>query len=237
MVTSVHDICTDALQKIGAVAIEETPSAAELKGALTRLNEMIEAWNTERLAVYGVKTETFSLTPAKSEYTMGAGGDFNTDRPVRIERAQIRDSAGNDFSCNYTENYQRYADIVTKSTASVLPQLIYDDANFPLRTLKFWPVPSDGSYSVVLYTLRQIAGFTSLSDTVSVPPGYKRALKFNLAVEIGPEYGKKATNDLMTLAVTSKADIKRANVTINELRSPNEYVGNAGRAYNWLTGE
>lgn len=237
MVTSVHDICTDALQKIGAVAIEETPSAAELQGALTRLNEMIEAWNTESLAVYGVKTEVFSLVPSQATYTLGAGGDFNTDRPVHIKRVQIRDSANNDFSCHYTENYQEYADIVTKQTGSVLPQLCYDDSNFPLRNLTFWPIPSDGSYSAVLYNLRLLAGFTGLSDTVSVPPGYKRALKYNLAIELGPEYGKKATNDLINLATMSKADIKRANVTIELLRSPNEYVGNAGRAYNWLTGE
>lgn len=237
MVTSVHDICTDALQKIGAVAIEETPSAAELQGAMTRLNEMIEAWNTERLAVYGVDLETFSLVSGKSDYTMGAGGDFNTSRPVRIEKAQIRDAEGSDFNCSYTTHYQRYSQIVTKTTASVLPQLIYDDGDFPLRNLRFWPVPNDASYSVVLYTMRQLAGFTSLSDTVTVPPGYKRALKYNLALELGPEYGKKGTNDLINLAVNAKADIKRANVTIAELQTPNEYAGDGGRAYNWLTGE
>ncbi len=237
MVTSVHDICTDALQKIGAVAIEETPTAAELQGAMTRLNEMIEAWNTERLAVYGVDIEIFALTPGKSTYTMGAGGDFNTSRPVRIEKAQTRDSNNSDFSCRYTENYQEYSQIVTKATSSVLPQLIYDDAAFPLRNLRFWPVPTDGSYSAVLYTMRQLAGFTSLSDTVIVPPAYKRAFKYNLSIELGPEYGKKATNDLISLAVTSKADIKRANVTINQLQTPNEYLGNGGQAYNWLTGE
>lgn len=237
MVTSVHDICTDALQKIGAVALEETPSAAELQGALTRLNEMIEAWNTERLTVYGVQEEVFSLVAGQGTYTMGSGGDFNTTRPVRIERCKIRDASNNDFTCVYTDHHQRYSQIVTKTTQSVLPQLVYDDGNFPLRNLKFWPVPSDATYSAVLYTLRQLAGFTSLSDTVTVPPGYKRALKYNLALEIGPEYGKKATDDIINLAVNAKADIKRANVTIEELHAPNEYAGEGGRAYNWLTGE
>ena len=236
MVTSVHDICTDALQKIGAVAVEETPSAAELQGAFTRLNEMIEAWNTERLAVYGVKQEAFALTPGKATYTMGAGGDFNTDRPVRIEKIITRDSLQNDFSVHHTEDYKEYADIVTKSTGSVLPQVIWDDGNFPLRTLSYWPVPTDGSYSSVIFSMRQIGGFTSLSDSVIVPPGYKRSLKYNLAVELGPEYGKKATNDLIGLAVTSKADIKRRNVVIGKLKSGPMYSG-GGRAFNWLNGD
>lgn len=236
MVTSVHDICTDALQKIGAVAVEETPSAAELQGALTRLNEMIEAWNTERLAVYGVKQQTFSLQAGKASYTMGTGGDFNTDRPVRIEKIITRDAQGNDFSAHHTEDYQEYASIVTKTTGSVLPQVIWDDGDFPLRTLTYWPVPSDASYSSVIFSMRQIAGFTSLSDTVIVPPGYKRALKYNLSIELGPEYGKKATNDLIGLAVTSKADIKRRNVTIGKLQADTMY-GGGGKAFNWLTGE
>lgn len=236
MTTSVHDICTDALQKIGAVALEETPTAAELQSALTRLNEMIEAWNTEKLAVYGVTQEAFALQAGKATYTLGSGGDFDTTRPVRIVKVINRDSSNNDFSCHYTEDYQEFAEIVSKQTQSSLPQVIWDDANFPLRTLSYWPVPNDASYSSVIFALRQISGFTSLSDTVQVPPGYKRALKYNLAIECGPEYGKKATNDLIGLAVTSKADIKRRNYTIGKLKSDPMYVG-GGRAYNWLTGE
>lgn len=236
MTTSVHDICTDALQKIGAVAIEETPTAAELQGAMTRLNEMIEAWNTERLAVYGVSQEVFSLIAGKQTYTMGVGGDFNTSRPVRIEKIITRDSGNADFACHHTEDYQEYSQIVTKFTQSSLPQLVWDDGDFPLRTLHYWPVPSDASYSSVIFAMRQISGFTSLSDTVTVPPGYKRALKYNLSIELGPEYGKKATSDLISLAINSKADIKRRNVTIGKLK-PDAMYGGGGQAYNWLTGE
>lgn len=239
MATSVHDICTGALQNIGAVAIEETPTAAELNGAMNTLNNMIEAWNTEKLAVPGVRPETFALTPAKSTYTIGTGGDFNTTRPIRIVKARIKDAAGTEYSCEVTENYEYYAAIVVKSTQSVLPTLIYDDSNFPLKTLYFWPVPSSGSYSVVLWNMAQLSGFTSLADEVIVPPGYKRALEYNLSIELGPKYGKKATADLIQLAIMSKADIKRTNISIGELQADPMYVGggSGGRPFNWLTGE
>ena len=49
---------------------ERSPSkkpltAAELNGAMNTLNNMIEAWNTEKLAVPGVRPETFALTGAR----------------------------------------------------------------------------------------------------------------------------------------------------------------------------
>ena len=87
--------------------------------------------------------------------------------------------------------------------------------------------------------MAQLAGFTSLADSVIVPPGYKRALEYNLSIELGPKYGKKATADLVQLAIMSKADIKRTNYTIGELKADPMYVGadQGGRPFNWLTGE
>lgn len=237
MATSVHDICTGALQNIGAVAIEETPTAAELIGAMNVLNNMIEAWNTESLAVPGVRPETFALAAGQATRTIGTGGDFNTARPVRIVKARIKDAAGTEYDCEVTENYDYYASIIVKSTQSVLPTLIYDDGGFPLKTLYFWPVPSDASYSVVLWNMEQISGFTSLSDNVIVQPGCKRALEYNLSIELGPKYGKKATADLIQLAIMSKADLKRSNYTIGELKADPGLVGSGGRPFNWLTGE
>lgn len=136
-----------------------------------------------------------------------------------------------------TENYDYYASIIVKSTQSVLPTLIYYDAGVPLGTLYFWPVPSDASYSVVLWNMEQISGFTSLSDNVIVQPGCKRALEYNLSIELGPKYGKKATADLIQLAIMSKADLKRSNYSIGELKADPGLVGSGGRPFNWLTGE
>lgn len=237
MATSVHDICTGALQNIGAVAIEETPTAAELIGAMNVLNNMIEAWNTESLAVPGVRPETFALSAGQATRTIGTGGDFNTTRPIRIVKARIKDSGGTEYDCEVTENYDYYASIIVKSTQSVLPTLIYYDAGVPLGTLYFWPVPSDASYSVVLWNMEQISGFTSLSDNVIVQPGCKRALEYNLSIELGPKYGKKATADLIQLAIMSKADLKRSNYSIGELKADPGLVGSGGRPFNWLTGE
>ena len=41
-----------ALRLLGILAEGETPSAAMSQDALVALNQMIESWNTERLAVF-----------------------------------------------------------------------------------------------------------------------------------------------------------------------------------------
>lgn len=229
------DICTDALRVLGTIALEETPTSAESQQALQLLNDLLETWNIEKLAVYGVRFEVFPFIVGQAAYTIGQGGDFNTVRPVQIEKAYVRDPGGNDFVCNITENFTTYSNIITKTTPSTLPNICYDDSNFPLKTLRFWPVPSDSAYSIVLWMLRPITDFASLVATFSMPPGYKRALTYNLAIELAPRYGKPVTNDMATLANGSKAQIKRINYTIDTM-SFDPTLTARGIAFNWLTG-
>jgi hypothetical protein len=50
------------------------------------------------------------------------------------------------------------------------------------------PVPSAAD-TLVLYTWQQLSRFAATSDTFDLPPGYARAIRYNLALELAPEYG------------------------------------------------
>ena len=50
------------------------------------------------------------------------------------------------------------------------------------------------------------------SDTVSVPPGYADAIRYNLAVKLAPEWGRTITPEVAEMARTSKAAIQRLNL-------------------------
>jgi len=49
---SAGDIINGSLRLLGVLAEGETPSAATSQDALTALNQMIDSWNTERLATF-----------------------------------------------------------------------------------------------------------------------------------------------------------------------------------------
>jgi hypothetical protein len=62
-VYSAGDQINRALRLLGVLAEGETPSAATSQDALVALNQMIESWNTERLAVFNTQDQVF-LWPA-----------------------------------------------------------------------------------------------------------------------------------------------------------------------------
>ncbi len=229
------DIIKAALHNIGAIAIEEVPTAAEANDAFNLLNNMIAVWNTENLMIYSVNPEVFPVVPNQLSYTMGPGGNFNTARPVLIEDAYMRDSAGNDYKMSIV-NYETYSAIITKTTSSALPTVMYDNQDFPLKTLTFWPKASDGSYSFVLWVWKAVASFAALSDTLSLPPGYQAALEFNLSVWLSPRYGKTVSPDLALLASSTKAQLKKINYEVKELVFDPTLTGK-GRVFNWLSGQ
>jgi hypothetical protein len=228
----VLDLLTDAMQEIGALAIGEVLGADEAKKCLTKLNDMIEAWNTEAMTVYSIVEEVFPVVANKPSYTMGPGGDFDTVRPVRIVDMYSRDSQGNDYPVDSTVNYDTYSAILPKYITSPLAQLCYNDNNFPLITLFPWPIWNDASYSVVIWSWQAISSFSSYTTTISLPPGYNRALKYNLALELGPTFGMPISNDLRDLASSSKAQLKRINTTILQMGIDN-FLLKTPVGWNW----
>jgi len=185
--------------------------------------------------IYNVVPELFNYVGGQASYTMGVGGDFNTARPVTIEAAYNHGNNGTpsqvDFPIEVTTNFERYSEIVTKEVQTQLPIIMYDDGNFPLKTLYFWPIPVDTTYRPQLWSWGIVTSFTSTSDVISLPPGYSRALQKNLAVEISPSFGKQISPALAMQALESKSALKRINYTMDTLDMPRgipRTVGNYG---------
>src|SRR5690606_16366738 len=80
----------------------------------------------------------------------------------------------------------------------------------PLATLYFFPVP-DKTYTVYLRHEQQLQYFSSLTEEVYLPPGYRRAIEYNLAMEIAPEFGLQVPPLVAQVAATSKGWVKVAN--------------------------
>lgn len=222
------DLINRALRLIGALEPGESPSAQETADGLTALNAMIDSWQTERLAIYAMQATTKVLTVGDGTYTIGSSGDINTTRPVRINSAYItKDSI--DYPCDQltSQGYRSFAD---KTTTTNIPEYFYYEPTYPLGTIYLYPVPSE-AVTLNLNLWVPIQSFATSSTSVSLPPGYERALTYSLAVEIAPEYGKSVSAEVAGSAISAKSSIKRANAASNPIYARLEQGGGV-RKYN-----
>lgn len=211
--TTALDIITGALRRINAYAPGETLSAQDANDALTLLNDLLDTWSTEHLTVFNNNEFTFTLQPGKYSYTIGTGGDVNTPRPLRITNVYTRitasGSTGIDYPCQVISG-DEYTSIGLKAQPGPWPKVVYYNENFPLGNLLFWPAPNTAG-EVHLWTDNIFSLFSNLTDQVSLPQGYARALKLNLALELAPEYKKPVEPILVEQARTAKAALKALN--------------------------
>jgi len=207
---TVRDLIEGSLRLLGAISTGQNASAAEAADGLSSLNQMISSWSTNGLTVFKQTREEFDLVPSQSVYTIGAGGNFNTSRPVDLNRAAIQIN-GSEIPIDILQNQEQWADIISKSVTSSFPCAVYLDGSYPLNNLNVWPVPSV-STKLVLYSKKAITNFVSVNDVISMPEGYERALRFNLAVEMAPEFNKEPSATTFAIAQESLGNIKRMNL-------------------------
>ena len=68
----------------------ETPSSETANDALYALNQMIDSWDTERLAVFSTQDQVFSWPSGERTRSLGPTGDFVGERPVLLDDATIQ---------------------------------------------------------------------------------------------------------------------------------------------------
>lgn len=201
------DIITRALRSLSVLAQGESADSDQLSDGLVSLNDMLVAWSNERLTVYKTVQESIALVGGQSAYDIGSGAtSINTVRPIKIEGAFIR-LGGVDYPLQILTREQ-YNEISNKSLSSDLPCALYYDPGFPTSNIRIYPAPTGGT--LYFDSWKPFSAFSTVSDAVSLPPGYDRALRLNLAVEMMPDY--QVQNPMVLgLAKESKAGLKRAN--------------------------
>ena len=235
--STARDLIKASLRLIGASASGETPSAEESTEGLSSLNDMIESWSNEDLLIPSITREVFPLSASTRRYSMGASGDFNTTRPMMVETVLIQESGTNPVSelpmRIMTSN--EFASIQVKDTQSTIPTYVWVEYSNPLIYLNFYPVPSEAK-NVVIYSQKALSTISNLSTELTFPPGYNRALKYNLALEIAPEYGMQISPDIQRIAMEAKANIKRKHTKPQYLYADAAVLGQGG-TFNYLTGD
>ena len=208
---SANDQINRALRLLGVLAEGETPSAAVSQDALMALNQMIDSWNTERLAVFSTQDQIYLWPTSTIKRTLGPTGDFVGNRPILIDDSTyFRDPSTNVSFGVKLINQQQYNGIAVKTVTSTYPQVMWVNMTYPDIEMYIYPMPTR-LLEWHFVSVEELTQPANLSTQILFPPGYLRAFTYNLACEIAPEFGVEPSPQVQRIAMYSKRDLKRIN--------------------------
>lgn len=229
-----------ALQEIGVVSEGNQPTTSDLSVASDILDQWLDSTQADRLWIFAIQRMLFVPAQLKQTYTLGPGGDFNvTPRPAKVTRYGV-------ISLNNPQQplelpldsltEAQWQSIPVKGITSALPQRVWDDNQFPLRNLNLWPVPN----VQVDFTVYQWAALTAWPDYVTdvqFPPGYARAIRLSLAIELGDIFGaaRMVSPLMIQKAQQAVSRLKAMNAPMIDLRVDKMLQEPEHGYYNWLT--
>ena len=247
MTTTVREIIKSSLLKINAIQPGEEPTDSDLDISLESLQGMVDSWSNDRLNIYTINPYYFEAVAGQQIFTLGPGGDWDIPRPMSIQQAVLRYNAqvNNNtnpptftFPSNTADlpiaiaNDAQWASIAVKQLSAVFPTILYDDGNYPLRNIYLYPIQNVNQV-IGLWLWQPLDNFTSLNDPIEFPPGYERAIVYNLAMELAPEFGKVLSEEVIGTATDSKMTIAAIN-SDPQFMGQDRSLGKLSTQYNWI---
>jgi hypothetical protein len=210
---SAYTLTYGALRELGVLRVGSTPSPEWLQDGFDKLNQILDAWNTESLLVPSVARDVYSLTAGTQEYTLGPQGDLDGNRPPRIDAAGIIPSGGTEYAVE-----------------------LLSDGGWPTMTIRLECAPAAGD-SLAIYYPAQLEQFGDQDTTYPLPQGYALALELTLAVALAPRavlhmktpVPAALLSEVKEAARLAVARIKRRNHRVGELVCDDALVGRS----NW----
>ena len=124
-----------------------------------------------------------------------------------------------------------------KETDSSIPFALYYEPEFPNGKIFLYPEPDDASHDLVIYVRNVLTSVSSLATTISFPPGYARALRYNLAIDLANEYGAEPRRSVYDIAESSLLAIQNVNTPYADVEFESALQGRGKGVYDYRTGE
>jgi hypothetical protein len=131
-------------------------------------------------------------------------------------------------------NQQQYDGIAVKTVTSTYPQVIWVNMTYPDIEMYVYPVPLR-ALEWHFISVEELTQPATLATTLSFPPGYLRAFRYNLACEFAPEFGVEPSPQVSRIAMTSKRNLKRINNPGDIMAMPYSIIATRQR-YNIFAG-
>lgn len=212
-------LLSSSLRAIGALAKGETLPAEDADDALHALQFMLQNWTATGTRIWFITTEdlTYSANPS----TIGIGATLNVARPESILKAYLGSSELG------IVDYAKWLRLV----ASAGEGYLYYSPEYP-----YGKIYINGAGALKLSSLKPLTDPTAITSTVTFPPEYNEAIKWNLAVRLAPDYGKQTSDVIVALALSTLRAIENKNFNDRITQAQPEVIKIASR-YNIEAGE
>lgn len=246
--TTFTAIAQNAFALLNVFLPGEAMPNADAEYARGAANRMLSGWGQRSLLIPVIARERFTLTANQggpdSRYTIGDGGDFDTERPsnqnsivaanliLTTTSPEVRVPLG-----IYTT--QAYDSNQLPSMTNTQPTGLYYNPTYAsdLGSIYLWPVPTVGYNDLELFLQKGLAQFADLSTTYYLPDGAEDAITYQLARRLQQPYGKKMDADALMTAKEVLDTFKRSNVQLSDLMNDAYLFGYGRRTlYNINTG-
>lgn len=203
-------LINQALVDLGALKPGATPSTTIRDDCFTRLQQMWAGWGLDETITNAQYHQAFTLSAGQPNYTFGqVGGTLvATATPVRVYGAES--VSGNFRSPVKVVSFSQFDAQVQDALGSqaVLAQIMACDNAYPVMNLRVFPVPASGAGLLYIDYWGSMAPFVTVTDTVTLAPGFEDALHFNLAMALLPQYGRVGV-DATAIAANAAGSLGR----------------------------
>jgi len=200
------------------IDVDTSLSARELQNGLEALNQLSDQWNAQAWSVPALFRYEFPLVTGTQTYTIGPGATIDIQAPIRLDEGQVYLKQTDGLETIMKEKSQKdWANIYIKSLTG-RPSSFYYEKLLPFSRINIYPINLD-AYSLVFYIEQLLAQITSAESQFTLKQAYAKALTYNLAVDLKPEYPAATLDPAVLLGASdSLADLKRVNTVIPVMR-------------------
>jgi len=211
--STAQDLIDSALRLLGVVDQEGSPTTNQRSQGLDALNAIIDSLVADKLANYRFDDEQITLAAAST--TWGSAGTINTTRPVKLLAARRVDGSY-EYPIRIL-SMSEYRDLMDKSVTGTISGIALD----PTMTSSQATLYAVGGVGTIKVTsMKPWTQYALVSTSLGLPPGYIRALRHTLAVELSPEYQVDAPAVCVQVADKMRSDLANLNAQVHKIVQP-----------------
>lgn len=229
-----QEIVEDALSEIRVKRSGFSVSAEDMQLGLRKLTRMLNHWSGAKGLMIPYRTrEELAIAGGSDSYTIGTGATLNTVMPMQIALAKLK-SGTTEYPLEQVsiELLERAID----KSDSGRPTSFHFEPREPTGTLYF-DRELDQAYTLLLWSLKPLTGFATLTTDDALPMEYDELLVSNLTVRLAPDFGKEASQTTKSMAQQTMNQIMGHNLAsrVPTLRVDRALLG-TGR-FNFQSGD